>query len=185
MGGYANSIIVVLLFLLLIFWYSQTKFKDKMLCYFLRPNRQRVKKWVPLYSNYVIFDRGKYGIQRYRVDPECIILEWWKSGINMFFPTLVPTLDFRWDSPNPSNPKTSQSSWHTPEVEAAAYQGQSYVGLAKAMAQQAGGKRNKLMELIPLIVLGLVIIVGFVVYSGMGNLSQQRSAIQQQINLLR
>ncbi len=157
-----------------------------MLCYFLRPNKQRIKKWVPLYTNYLIFDRGKYGIQRYRVDPECIIMEWYTGGVNRLYPTLIPTLDFRWDSPNPTNPKTSQPSWHTPELEAAGYQGQSYVGLAKAMsAQTGGGKRNKVMELIPLIVLGLVIIVGYVVYSGMGNLSAQISGLQQQINLLR
>ena len=55
MGGYANSIIIILVVTLAIFWYSQIKFKNKMLCYFLRPNRQRIKKWVPLYTNYVIF----------------------------------------------------------------------------------------------------------------------------------
>ena len=156
-----------------------------MLCYFLRPNKQRIKKWVPLYTNYVIFDRGKYGIQRYKVDPECIVLEWYAGGVNKFFPTLIPTLDFRWFSPNPSDPKTSQPSWHTPEVEAAAYQGQSYVGLSKAMAQQAGTKRNKLMELIPLVALGLIIIIGFIAYTGLGNLSDQIAGLQQQINLLK
>ena len=185
MGGYANSIIIVLAFLLVIFWHSQTKFKNKTLCTFLRPNGQRVKKWVPTYTNYVIFDRGKYGIQRYKLDPECRVEEWYDGGINKFFPTRVFMFDFRWDSPNPINPKTSQSSWHSPEVEAAAYQGQSYVGLSKAMAAQAGGRRNKMMELIPLIVLGLVIIIGFVVYTGMENLSTQISAMQQQINLLK
>jgi len=182
---YANSIIIVLLFVIIIFWHSQTKFKNKMLCYFMRPNKQRIKKWVPLYTNYVIFDRGKYGIQRYRVNPECAIMEWYDGGINKFFPTRVFTLDFEWWSPNPRNPTTGQFGWHTPEVEAAAYQGQSYVGMARAFASQAGGKRNKVMELIPLIVLGLVIIIGFVTYSGLGNLSKQISGMQQQINLLK
>jgi len=178
---YAGSIIVVLIFILGVFWYSQTKFKNKMLCYFLRPNRQRIKKWVPLYTTYVIFDRGKYGVQRYKVDPECIVMEWYEGGVNKLFPTLVPTLDFRWDNPNPVNPKTSNASWHTPEVEAAAYQGQSYIGLSKAMAQQAGLKRNKLMELLPLITIGLLIIVGFMMYSGMSNLNTQIAGLQQQI----
>lgn len=185
MGQYANSIVIILLFIIVIFCWSQIKFKNKMLCYFKRPNRQRIKKWVSLYTDYVIFDRKKFGIQRYRVDPECIVMEWYTGGVNRLFPTLIPTLDFRWDSPNPENPKTSLSSWHTPEVEAAAYQGQSYVGLSKAMAAQVGGKRNKIMELIPLIVLGLVVIIGFVMYTGMSNLGNQMAAMQQQMNLLK
>jgi len=184
-GEYANSIIIVLLFVIIIFWHSQTKFKNKMLCYFLRPNKQRIKKWVPLYTNYVIFDRGKYGIQRYKVNPECIIMEWYTGGISRIFPTLVPTLDFRWYSPNPSNPETSQPSWHTPEVEAAAYQGQSYVGLSKAMAAQAGTKRNKLTELIPLVVLGVVVILAFLVYTQGQQMTLNFEAMQQQINLLK
>ena len=155
-----------------------------MLCYFLRPNKQRIKKWVPLFSTYVMFDRGKYGVQRYRVDPNCIILEWYNGGVNRLFPTLVPTLDFEWWNPNPRNPATGQISWHTPDVEAAAYQGQSYVGLARAMAAQGGGaKRNKIAELVPIIVLGVVIIIAIVGYQYFGSLNQQLGAIQQQINL--
>lgn len=185
MGQYANSIIIILLFLLIIFWYSQTKFKNKMLCYFLRPNKQRIKKFVPLFASWVIFDRGKYGVGRYRVDPKCIILEWYTGGINRIFPILVPTLDFEWWSPNPRSPETGQIGWHTPEVEAAAYQGQSYVGMARAMAQQGGGlKRNKIMELIPLIVLGVLIIMAFVGYQYLGSLNEQLGAIQQRINLM-
>ena len=185
MEQYTNSIIAVLLFVIIIFVYSQIKFKNKMLCYFLRPNKQRIKKWVPLFTNHVIFDKGKYGFQRYKVNPKCIVMEWYTGGISKIFPVLVPTLDFRWDSPNPVDPETSQGSWHTPEVEAAAYQGQSYVGLSKAMAAQVGGKRNKILEIIPLIILGLVVIIGFIVYTGMANLSGQVGGLQQQIDLLK
>jgi hypothetical protein len=185
MGDYTTSIIIVLLFLLGIFWYSQTKFKNKMLCYFLRPNKQRVKKWVPLYSRHVVFDRGKYGIQQYRVNPKCIVLEWWTGGINKFFPTLVPTLDFRWDSPNPIDPETSVSSWHTPEVEAAGYQGHGYTAFARAAMQQAGGKRDKLQWLITIAILGAIIIVAIVGFQYMGSLNEQLGQIQQQINNIR
>ena len=185
MGDYTTSIIVILLFLLGMFWYSQTKFKNKMLCYFLRPNKQRVKKWVPLYSRHVVFDRGKYGIQQYRVNPKCIVLEWWSGGVNKFFPTLVPTLDFRWDNPNPIDPETSQSSWHTPEVEAAGYQGHGYTAFARAAMQQAGGKRDKLQWLMTVATVGLVIIVLFLIYTQGQNMAENFQAMQQQINLLK
>jgi len=185
MGDYSTSIIICLLFLVGIFWYSQTKFKNKMLCYFLRPNKQRVKKWVPLYSRHVIFDRGKYGIQQYRVNPKCIVLEWWTGGVNKFFPTLVPTLDFRWDNPNPIDPETSEASWHTPEVEAAGYQGHGYTAFARAAMQQAGGKRDKLQWLLTVVIAGLLIISLFLIYSQGQQMSANFDAMQQQINLLK
>ena len=184
MGQYSSSIIVILFFLLIIFWYSQTKFKNKMLCTFLRPNKQKIEKWVPLYSKHIIFDRNKYGIERYRVKPECVVLTWYARGVNRLFPTLIPTLDYRWDDANPIDPSTKDKQVKPdPQVEAAAYQGQSYVGLTRAMNQQAGIKRNKIQELIPLIILGVVIIIGFVTYTGLAGLQQQISAVQQIQNL--
>lgn len=186
MGGYANSIIIVLLFIVGIFWYSQTKFKNKMLCYFLRPNKQRIKKWVPVYSRHVVFDRGKYGVERYRIIPKCIVHEWFNGGVNKLFPTLVPTLDFRWDTPNPKDPETGETySWHTPEVEASGYQGHGYTAFARAAMQQGGIKRNKIMELIPILVLGAVIIIAAVGYQYLGSLNEQLGIIQQQINLIK
>lgn len=183
MEQYQGSIIVVLLFTLAIFVYAQSKFKNKMLCYFLRPNKQRIKKFVPIYSNYVVFDRGRYGIGRYNVDPNCIVHEWYTQGVNKFFPVLIPTLDFEWWSPNPRDPSTGQITWRTPEVEAAAYNGQSYVGMARAMAQQSGTKRNKIAELLPLVILGVLIIGGFLIYQYLGSLNEQLGALQQMINL--
>ena len=138
-----------------------------------------------MYATHVVFDRGKYGVERYRINPQCVIMEYYTGGVNRLFPTLIPTYDFEWWNPNPRDPTTGKISWHTPEVEQAAYQGQSYTGLARAMNQQAGIKKNKIMELVPLIVLGVVIIIGFVVYTGMAGLQVQLAGMQEQINLLR
>ncbi len=177
-----NAIAVVLLFILFIFVYSQQKFKNKMLCYFIRPNKTRIKKWVPLYSTYVIFDRKKYGIGHYNVDPECITMEWFTGGVNKLFPVLVPTLEFKWDTPNPLNPKTFQSTWHTPEVRNAAWHGHQYQEFAKAIGNQTGMKRNKLLEMLPLITLGIVVIMAFIVWTGFANIGNQFAAMQQLIN---
>jgi len=189
MAQYAPSLVIVLLFILGIFLYSQLKFQNKMLCYFLRPNKQRIRKFVPLFSKHVIFDRGKYGIERYRVEPGCIILEKYTGGVNKLFPTYVPTLDFEWWNPNPRDPSTGIIQWHTPEVEAAGYQSQSYVGLARAIAQQGGGRRNKLMELLPIITIGLLVIVALVLYMSIGNISSQfgegMTNMQGQINQIK
>ena len=157
-----------------------------MLCYFLRPNKQRIKKWVPLYSRHIVFDRGKYGISQYRVNPKCIVMEWWNGGVNKFFPTLVPTLEFRWDTPDPIDPETSEPyRWKTPEVEAAGYQGHGYTAFARAAMQQGGVKRNKIVELVPLIGLGVLVIACIIGYQLLGNVNLQLGALQQQINLMK
>ena len=187
MGGYENSIIIILIFTLGIFIHSQTKFKNKMLCYFLRPNKTRIKKFAPLGARHVRFDKTKFVEQGlYKIDTKCIILEWYTGGVNKIFPVLVPTLDFEWRSPNPRDPSTGDIQWKSPEVEAAGYQGQSYVGLARAFAAQgSGAKRNKLIEMIPLITLGLVVIGLIVGYQFLESLNLQMGAVQQQINLLK
>jgi hypothetical protein len=189
MASYAPSIIIILVFVLGIFVYSQVKFQNKMLCYFLRPNKQRIKKFVPLYSRHVVFDRGKYGIERYRVEPQCIVLEKYTGGVNKLFPVWIPTLDFEYWNPNPRDPSTGKIQWHTPEVEAAGYNSSAYVGLARAMANQVGGKKSKLMELLPLITLGVAALTLILVFYLNSNMSKQITesfqAMQQQINLLK
>lgn len=189
MGEYSNSIIIVLVFILGIFLYSQLKFQNKMLCNFLRPNKQRIRKFVPLYSRHVIFDRGKYGIERYRVDSQCIVLEKYTGGVNKLFPVWIPTLDFEWWNPNPKDPATGKIQWHTPEVEAAGYNSQSYVGIARAMAQQSGGRENKIQKFLPLITLGLLVIGLIFLYSSISNVSNQfgegMTNMQNQINIIK
>src|SRR4030042_5436502 len=184
MEQYSGSIILLLLFVLAVFIYSQVKFKNKMLCYFIRPNKTRIKKFVPIYYQHVELNRGKYGKEVYRIDWKHVTHEYYTGGINRIFPFWIPTFEYYHNNPNPVDPTTGQPSWHTPEVEYAAYQGQSYVGIARAMAAQSGGgKRNRLMELLPLITIGLLIIVGFLVWQGMGGINEQVNALQQQINL--
>lgn len=93
--------VIVVAFVLIMFIISQRKFKNKMLCEFIRPNKQKIEAWVPMHSKYVTFDQGKYGIGQYIINPKAIITYWYARGINKFFPCLVPTLIFRWDTPFP------------------------------------------------------------------------------------
>lgn len=164
MGNMSVSLVIILAFLFFIFYYSQTKFKNKMLCTFIRPNRTKIEKWVPLYSKYVIFDRGKYGIGHYDCNPNCIILMWYARGFNRFFPILVPTLEFKWDTQNPLNPKTFESTWASPEQRNAAWEEHQHIAFAKAAAAQAGRKSRFPEWFFPLITLGVVLIVMWLVW---------------------
>lgn len=144
--------------------YSQTKFKNKMLCYFIRPNKTRIKKWVPLYSKYVVFDRGRHGISHYDIDPNCIALEWFDSGINKLSPVLIPTLEFKWDTPNPLNPTTFQSTWHTPEARHAAWEEHQHVAFAKAASPVI--KKSRFPEwFFPLLTIGVCLVLLFLVWN--------------------
>ena len=61
------SLFVIAVFILFVWSLSQTRFKNKMLCRFRRPNHMLIERWVPLYVKYVVFDEGKYGIGQYVV----------------------------------------------------------------------------------------------------------------------
>lgn len=167
--------------MLVILYWTQTRMKNKMLCYFIRPNRQRIEKWVPLDSKYVVFDRGKWGIGRYRCDPECVTMMWYERGINKLFPTLVPTLEFKWDTPNPLDPKTFESTWKTPEAMEMGWEEHQHIAFAKASAQQAGVKRTMLDRFFPLIMVGLLMVVLFIVWKNFGAIDQRLWELDQTI----
>ena len=185
MADWTVSAIMIVGFILFLFFQSQNRFKNKMLCYFIRPNKQRIEKWVPLHSTHVVFDRGQYGVARYICDPECITMLWYERGINKFFPVLVPVLEFKWDTPNALNPTTFESTWHTPEARQAAWEEHQHVAFARAAAVAAGTKTNKMITvLLPVITVGLVLIVLFIVYQGMAGLDERMFYLEQQLKLL-
>ena len=183
LGNMEPSIIVILAFALIIFIFSQKKFDNKMLCYFIRPNKTRFKKFVPIFYTHVEYDRGKYGKEWYKINWKYVTHERYTGGVNKLFPVWIPTFEFYWNNPNPVDPDTGQASWHTPEVEAAGYQGHGYTAFARAAIQQSGVKQSKVMQFIPIIILGILLIVCFVGYQYLGSLNEQLGIIQQQINL--
>ena len=184
MGNWGISLFVITAFILFIWYRSQTKFRDKMLCFFIRPNKQKIERWVPLYSTHIVFDRGKYGIGQYICDPECITSMWYARGINVFFPTLVPSLEFKWDTPNPINPKTFQSTWHTPEARRAAWEEHQQIAFARAAAAQAGLKRTFIEKFLPLIAIGVALVTLFIVWRGFSGIDMRMFNLEQAIKLL-
>jgi len=168
-----TSAIIIVLFILIIWYISQTKFKNKMLCTFRRPNKQKIKKWVPLFNKTVVFDRGKYGIDRYLCNPKAITLEWYTAGINKFFPVLIPTLDFRWDTPFPLDPETFEPTWLSPEAFEAAWQEHQHVAFAKSAASQTGKKSRFPEWLFPLVIVAAIAMLGFFMYSTLGGMDKR------------
>ena len=143
-----------------LFWHSQQKLKNKILCTFRRANKTKVEKLIPLKSKFVIFDGGKYN-----VTPKRITLFWYNRGINQFFPQWVPSLDYRFDSSNPLDPDTFQNTWDSPEARQASQQESSFVAFAKGTQLAQGGKKSMFPEwLFPSIIIGLLLVIGYWVY---------------------
>ena len=184
MNNWVISILVIVVFFVVMFYQSQQKFKNKMLCTFVRPNKQKIEQWVPLDSRYVVFDRGRYGIGRYTVNPHHIIMEWYNRGLNKFFPVLIPTLEFRWNSPNPVDQTTGEVTWLTPEAQHAGWEEHQHVAFAKG-TQVATGKKSRFPDwFFPLVTLGLVVIVLLLVWKGMGDIGARMAMIEQQLSLI-
>lgn len=157
--NWGTSLFIIAIFILFVWSLSQARFKNKMLCRFRRPNHQLIEKWVPMYVKYVVFDSGKYGVGQYTVDPRCIQNMWYDRGINKFFPALIPTLDFRYDTPYPLNPESFETTWQTPEVVRAAWQEHNAQEFAKGAASQSGGKRKDRFTMTTFLAIAAVILV--------------------------
>ncbi len=181
--NWSTSFIVIVAFVFFMFYYSQTKFKNKMLCMFIRPNRQRIEKWVPLYSKYIVFDRGKYGKGHYICDPNCITLMWYARGFNKFFPILVPTLEFKWDTPNPLDPKTFEHTWHTPEARNASWEEQQHIAYSKGIATQIGAKSKIPGWLLPAVSIVLLLGALYLFQQGIAGLDQRLFDLEQLMKL--
>ena len=185
--NWGTSLFIIAVFVLVVWYVTQTRFKNKMLCRFRRPNHQLIEKWVPIYVKYVVFDNGKYGIGQYVVDPRCIQPYWYDRGFSKIFPTLVPTLDFRYDTPYPLNPETFEVTWQTPEVVRAAWQEHNAQEFAKGAASQAGGKKKERFPswFFGVVAIVLVIMVGFLWWKQSSATAKDLANLHNTLNTLK
>jgi hypothetical protein len=169
---------VVCLFLVALVWFSQKKFENKMLCRFVLPHNVEIEKWVPIHSRYVVL-KTKRGVERYVIDARYIVMRLYQGGVNKIFPVMVPTLEYNWTSENPIDRSTGEpSSWRTPDIAGAAWQGSQFSAFTKAISAQVAKKG--LAGMLPYIIIaGVVILVGIFLYSQISGLSAQVDALTQ------
>ena len=111
-------------------------------------------------SRYVIFDGG-----RYKIDKKRITLLWYNRGFNQFFPQWVPSLDYSHYSDVPHDPDNFVDTWDTPEARNAASSEEDWKGFNKGMAQQVGKKAGAFAQYLPYIVVGILVIGIFLIYT--------------------
>tara|TARA_Y100000310_G_scaffold164294_1_gene164120 strand:+ start:3890 stop:4378 length:489 start_codon:yes stop_codon:yes gene_type:complete len=157
-----------------VFWFSITKFRGKVLCTFRSANKTKQEKLILLKSKHVLFNGGWYN-----VNPKRVTTFWYNKGIHQFFPIPIPTLDFRFDSPEALDPETFQNTWDTPEAREMAGSEDDYRAFNKGIQAQLG-KISRFPEwLFPAITIGAVLIIGYLVYTQ----GQHLSYLEQLIKL--
>jgi len=170
-----TSLIILLIFMFIVYTsVSVMGLKLKTHCTFIRPDKTRIEKMIKAKQRRVEFDGGWY-----YVIPNRIILKVMDSGIYKLFPTKVSSLIYKWDSPVPLDPNTFQNSWETPEARKAlnkeedirAYSAGNVASLAKSKPQ------GMLDRFFPIIVIGAVCVIGYMLYSLSGKVDMLGQAV--------
>ena len=184
MNTVSSSVIIIVFLFGIALYLSQQKLRNKMLCTFVRSNKTKIEAWVPIDSTQVVWDKGRSGYARYYINPDDIIMQWYARGINRFFPVLIPTLEFRWNSPFTVNQMTGETTWLTPEALNASWEEHQHKAYAQA-TQQATGKKGRFPDwLVPVATVGLLLIVLYIVWQGMAGLDLRMFNLEQQLKLI-
>lgn len=183
MGNWSMSIVVVLIFLIAMYWSSQKKFRNKVLCTFIRSNRQEIEQWVPLHNKYVIFEEKRGVKSHYIIDPSKMTTMLYSRGMNKLFPVPIYKLTFKWDTPNPLDPTTFESTWHTPEAREAAWEEHQHIAFSKGIGSQVGKKGRFPEWFFPVVTLVLVLAILFMTYQGLSGLDQRMFNLEQMLKI--
>ncbi len=162
-------IVVIALLLVGYILYSIYNLQYKTLCYFRRKNKQRVRRFVPLKDNKVVFDNHEY-----EIDPRCAQLEWVK--ILGLFSVPIVAYDFSWYHRFPHNPDDFENTWDTPDLRKAINLTDRMKAYAKGQSQALGGKKpSTLQQYLPWIAIIGILIIGVMLY----NTNQHISLLEQ------
>ena len=170
---YQLLLIVFLVGIMMVFFNSIAKFKGKIVCTFISPNKTKLEKLIKSSAKHVIFNGG-----RYDVDSRRITTLWYSKGIHSFFPIPVPSLDFRYNSRNALDPETGETTWDTAEAREAAGQEENYKAFNKGLQVQTGSKSRFPAWLFPVITIGAIAVIGYLVYQQSGHLSYLEQLIK-------
>ena len=177
---FGTFIAVMLVCLVAISWYANSSKRNKIYCTFRRINKTKIKKFVKMTSRYVIFDGSRYDII-----PSCITFEWWDKGlIHMMFPQWVATLDFTWDSRFPEDPNTMNPVIISPEVRNAMNKEEWVKSYAKGFTPPSAKKQSTFQQYLPWLSIGLIVLVGFYLYSNMQMIFNQIAVLDNALKAI-
>jgi hypothetical protein len=168
-------LIVVVIFFVAMFFYDMARKKNKIYCTFRTPQKTREEKFVSAKSKYVIWRGG-----RYKINPKKITTTWWDRGLlgALKIGYWVQTLDFTWWTDQPLDPDNFEVTWDTPEVRNMLSSEEDYLDFAKHAAPTSGKKESGLQRMLPWIMLGVVVILGYLIFQMRGDIAALYQLIQ-------
>ena len=158
--------------------------QNKIYCTFIKRDGTEISKYAKLNQGRVEFENGYYNIVPNRITLKRV----WFGVI----PTKVVCAKWKWDSNMPIDPTTWKNDYDKPEDRAALDKTEDLRALfetQKVTLSTKGGKKGFLENLMPIIMIGGLIIIGYLVYTQGKKVDQAGYAmntIQQQfLDLMR
>jgi hypothetical protein len=162
-------------------WYANTSKRNVILCTFHRVNKTIVKKFVKMQGRALIFENRKYDIV-----PSRISFLWYNAGlIHMLFPQWVAALDFDEGKRWPWDSNKMNYDIDNPEIRKVINTSdlmKSYFNTANPAT--ANKKISGLMQYLPWVAIGLVVVVYFLLDNKMKGFGTQLDAVVNALNAI-
>lgn len=140
--------------------YQAMGLQNKISCTFIRKDRTEIHKFAKVTQGRVDFDNAYYNIV-----PDRVTLKRVWCGI---IPTYVKCAKWKWDSNMPIDPATWNNDYDNPADRKALDKTEDLRALLEtqksALAGKSGGKKSLLESLTPILMIGGLIIIGYLVY---------------------
>ena len=170
--------------------YKTWKLKDYIYCTFIRQDRTEINKYAKISQGKIEFDNGFYNLD---VKRTTLKLVW-----NGIIPTWVRCLKFKFDSNKPIDPTTWNNTYDKPEDRKALNRTeaiQSLMTKQNTILSAKAGKKSMLEGLMPVILIGGLLILGYMVYQQQAKtdmlgmsinvLQEQNIKLQKSIELIK
>lgn len=171
--------IFLAIILLLAGAYSTHKKLHQIFCFFEGEDGTKEFKWMTDKDGWVIFRGRKYKIMTERLSTFVV-----RSGINYIFPTKASYLSFTWESAWPRDPRNHNRTVIDPKVRKNIDLSSLVESFFKTSSPAIKGKQGFLVQWLPIIAIGLVVILGFWTYSNFTGIAKTLAIIQNQMNAI-
>jgi hypothetical protein len=159
--------------------YATYSKRNKIFCDYEGEDGTYEYKWIKDVDGWVIF-RG----YKHKIMPERMSTVWVKTGIHYLFPTRAMHLSFAWYSAWPRDPKNFGRTVISPKVRKVIDKSALVESYFKTSTPSSSKKEGGISKYLPIILVVVVVILAFWMYSNMQSLAGGLNHLQQQINTL-
>lgn len=173
-----NIYIIIALMLIGAGVYATYGKRNKVFCFYEGEDGTNEFKWMKDNDGWVVF-RGK----KHKIMPERMSTMWLRTGIHILFPTRVMCHSYTWESAWPRDPRNKGRTILSPSVRNVIDKSDLVKSYFKTSSPTTPSKKQSiLMQYLPLIAIGIVVIVAIYMYTNMQGLAAGLNALQQQLN---